>query len=204
MGVLRGRPLIYVYSCELLAPHFGSDKAVGKAFRTLRQAFRKAEAGDPYLVAQVWDAGTGVRCIDDYGFDAMSGYSLPGGGAHEELPFSDLTKANLGYWNGFAATGKPVVPLLNIGWDGRPRLVDPSLAPFYSGPWYRQPARGEIANSVRQTISWIRGRPRSTPANTVLLYAWNETDEGGWLVPTLKEGDRRLEELRSVLATKRR
>jgi len=27
------------------------------------------------------------------------------------------------------------------------------------------------------------------PANAILIYAWNELDEGGWLVPTLSEGD---------------
>jgi len=33
----------------------------------------------------------------------------------------------------------------------------------------------------------------------VLIHAWNENAKGGWLVPTLSEGNARLEAIRSVL-----
>ena len=33
----------------------------------------------------------------------------------------------------------------------------------------------------------------------VLIYGWNENDEGGWLTPTLNEGSARLDALRRVL-----
>jgi hypothetical protein len=41
--------------------------------------------------------------------------------------------------------------------------------------------------------------PSAGRANTVLIYAWNETDEGGWLHPTLAEGTARLDAIKKVL-----
>jgi hypothetical protein len=41
------------------------------------------------------------------------------------------------------------------------------------------------------------------PANAIIIYAWNENDEGGWLIPTWKpdgQSDRsRLDVLSRVL-----
>jgi len=33
----------------------------------------------------------------------------------------------------------------------------------------------------------------------VLIYAWNENDEGGWLIPTLSGGDARLEAVHKAI-----
>jgi len=33
----------------------------------------------------------------------------------------------------------------------------------------------------------------------VIIYAWNEFDEGGWLCPTLTEGDSRVQALGRIL-----
>jgi hypothetical protein len=48
-------------------------------------------------------------------------------------------------------------------------------------------------------IDWTTSNQESAKAQTILIYAWNESDEGGWLVPTLSEGNARLDAIRSVL-----
>jgi len=42
----------------------------------------------------------------------------------------------------------------------------------------------------------------SASSRAVIIYAWDENDEGGWLVPTLGEGTARLDALAKVLKDK--
>jgi hypothetical protein len=50
---------------------------------------------------------------------------------------------------------------------------------------------------------FVRQHPTLCPANTVIVYAWNEHDEGGWLCPTWTPGGvadaRRLNEISTIL-----
>jgi hypothetical protein len=58
----------------------------------------------------------------------------------------------------------------------------------------------EIADHLRHALDWTAAFPESAEADAVLLYAWNESDEGGWLCPTLSEGTDRLDAIRRVLS----
>ncbi len=41
--------------------------------------------------------------------------------------------------------------------------------------------------------------PPGCRGNAVIIYAWNEFDEGGWLCPTLYGGTERLDAIREIL-----
>jgi hypothetical protein len=41
-----------------------------------------------------------------------------------------------------------------------------------------------LAQHVQAALAWTAHNPDLTPANAVIIYAWNENDEGGWLTPT--------------------
>ena len=43
----------------------------------------------------------------------------------------------------------------------------------------------EIAAHLREALAWTQANRDLNPANAIILYAWNEHDEGGWLQPTL-------------------
>jgi hypothetical protein len=202
--VLNGRPLLFIFSCENIEKQFGSPMEARAAFDDLRRRSISAGAGSPYIVAQVISATDGAHYVDTYHFDAISAYSAPGGNEPREHPYAELALENRGYWDRFRATGKPVVPTVNAGWDGRPRLVDPSLAGSYAGPWYTQPTPAELADNLRDALKWNADNPKAAAANAVLIYAWNESDEGGWLVPTKSEGDARLKAIASVLRYERK
>jgi hypothetical protein len=197
--VLGGRPVLFVFSCENIERHFGTEKAARMAFDYLRELSKASGAGSPYIVAQVFSADAGARCVDAYGFDAISAYSAPGGGEHREYPYAALAEANRGYWDRFKATGKAVIPTVNAGWDGRPRLVDPASSRNYKGPWYAEPTPLELAGSLRAALQWNADNPKAAETNAVLIYAWNESDEGGWLVPTKSEGAARLKAIAGVM-----
>lgn len=200
--VLRNRPLLYVFTCEAIETTFGSREAGRAAFEKLREECRRQNTGDPYIVAQVFSAEAGVQWLDAYGFDAIGAYSASDWGEHRERPYTDLVTANRAFRERIAATGRPIVPLLNTGWDGRPRLGMQNYGFYANGPWYAQPTPDELAEAARELRDWVRANPTAAPAQTALIYAWNETDEGGWLVPTLVEGDARIRRMGEALRGK--
>ena len=61
----------------------------------------------------------------------------------------------------------------------------------------------EVAAHVRAGIEWTQANRDLNPANAIIIYAWNEHDEGGWLQPTLgtdgKPDDARIQALAKVL-----
>ena len=49
-------------------------------------------------------------------------------------------------------------------------------------------------------MRWNNTHQPANPTGVILIYAWNEIDEGGWLVPTQSEGDARLKAIAAVLS----
>jgi len=188
--VCDGRPLVYVYSCDKLIPHFGSANAAGEAFQRLRVASEKARTGTPYVVAQIWPNMIQADFLDAVGFDALGAYSAQGN-TNAGAPYAKLAEMNRWYWNQYKATGREVVPLVNAGWDGRPRK--------YTGAWYDTARPSELAEAVKSAFAWMDAHPKTAPARTALVYAWNEYDEGGWLCPTLnRDGTANTDRLQAL------
>ena len=94
------------------------------------------------------------------------------------------------------------------GWDRRPRVEHPVPWETWQKPgqgldrFYHAPTPAELATHVQDALDWLRDNP-AAPARCALIYAWNENDEGGWLVPTLAADGtpdtRRIEALGHVL-----
>jgi hypothetical protein len=203
--VLGSRPLVYLFNASdmLGAGRFGSEDFARQAFDTVRAACRDGGVGDPYLVVQDWSPATAHRFVKLLGGDAVSAYASDGRG--QGAPFADLAAHTQAWWDEFAATGSPVVPLATAGWDPRPRIEtrtpwhDYGSADYY----YQPPAPQALANHVQAAVHWVRDHPKSAEADAILIYAWNEFDEGGWLAPTLSEGTARLDALKLVLGARR-
>ncbi len=190
--VLGDRPLVYLFTpADMLgAGKFGSESIARQAFGHLREASQTA--------------GVGNRTAHAYcqivGGDAVSAYASD---VHvPAAPFAQLAKHTEAWWNEFAATGSAVVPLATSGWDPRPRIETPT--PWFdygSSDFYNEaPTPPELAGHVRAALDWVDSHPETAEAKTVLIYAWNEFDEGGWLAPTLSEGTARLDALQTILS----
>ncbi|MCX7598512.1 MAG: glycoside hydrolase family 99-like domain-containing protein [Armatimonadetes bacterium] len=203
--VLGDRPLLFIYYVEQLIEYFGGEEQARRGLETIRDKAIAAGTGLPYIVAQVWNAETGARYVDQAGFDAIGAYAMIRfGDGNAEYPYAALAEGARRFWETCRATGKQVVPLVMAGWDHRPRWRDPRrFEEIYKsparGPWYVQPTPQELAENVRNAIEWVDANPEAAPARTVLIYAWNESDEGGWLVPTHAEGTARLDAIARVL-----
>ena len=100
-----------------------------------------------------------------------------------------------------AASFGPFLPNVLMGWDYRPTLQFPDqLFGRQTNPDWCVPASDpELVNAVREAVQQSRTSSADFPMRSIVLYAWNELSEGGWIVPTAREGTRRLEILSSAL-----
>ena len=112
------------------------------------------------------------------------------------------------YWNNAAEAEVPYIPLVTTGWDKQPRKENPvswetghSYHTQEVFPSIAEPQ--EIALHLERALTFVRSNRLVCKANAVIIYSWNEHDEGGWLVPTwVRNGapnTARLDAIRSIL-----
>jgi hypothetical protein len=90
----------------------------------------------------------------------------------------------------------PYIPEITVGWDKRP-WEGPDGRGGGEGWYYPDRTPEQVENFVRDAISWMDENPtKTTKERIVLLYAWNENGEGGYLMPT--KGDPNGEFLKAV------
>lgn len=71
----------------------------------------------------------------------------------------------------------------NVGWDRR-LLLQPD---FYTDKYLEKPTKEEFKEMLKVAIKHTK---KQHGDKSILIYAWNEYGEGGWLVPT--EGEREV------------
>lgn len=203
--VLDGRALVYLgFVTEQALGGFDSGlKGVRKVLDRFQDALAGAGSPRAYLVLMDPNPQTAKAHAEALGCDAISSYAV--GWYQGSIEYPEFAATVERHWDDCRATGMPTVPIAMTGWDRRPRVENPV-------PWetWQEPGKGlahyvqagtpaQIAAHVGRAVAWIDAHPDAAPARTALVYAWNEFDEGGWLAPTLAEGDARLRALRDVL-----
>lgn len=173
--VLDGRPLIYLYDSDLTKA--GLDK--------LRTMTIERNLKTPYVVIMGWDAGSAADYCSKIGADAISSYAALG---KDNLPFKEvIPPQSIANWGSFAEK-KAVVPWVCTGWNAKPRIETP--VPWYAGYSDATNCQDASPNDLKDflisAIDWTNSNKSKAVANTIIIYAWNEFDEGfGAICPTL-------------------
>lgn len=191
-----GRPLLYIFRPDHNQINsFGGKELARETMDRFRENVREAGFGDPYIVLMHYNIDLAAEMAVILGAEAISCYAVTGNGGDHGTPYSELTNAVYNFWESSKNTGAEVVPLVMSGWDRRPRIEHPvpwesSWQKPYEGmeKYFALPTPHELAGHVSDAMSWVRLHHETCPAKAVIIYAWNEHDEGGWLCPTLKEG----------------
>ena len=191
--VLGGRPLVYVFSSDLTRA--GVDK--------LRAMTTAKYLKNPYVVVMAFDVGSASDYCNTIGADAISSYAAIG---ENNRPFAEvIPPRSIANWEAYAA-GKPIVPWVSTGWNTEPRIEHP--VPWggnYSEADNCQDATAEeLKDFLSSAIDWTISNKSKAVANAIIMYAWNEHDEGfGAICPTLgtdgNPNTERLDSIRSVL-----
>lgn len=203
--VADGRPLYFLafLSDDLITQSWGGIEGLRAAVEEFRRRVRAAGARDPYLVLMTPVPDQARRWLPLLGADAVSAYAYQAG--VPQAPYAALAGHAERAWDAHAALGLPVIPTVMSGWDRRPRVQNPVPWESWQRPgegmdrYYAAATPAELAAHLRRALAWVETNPRAAPAHSVLVYAWNENDEGGWLVPTHPFDDSRLRAVRGEL-----
>jgi hypothetical protein len=100
---------------------------------------------------------------------------------------------------------------VTTGWDRRPRVQHPVSwekpdPPGAIDMFYATPSPAELAAHLQAALDWCGRHQTTADPSGVLIYAWNEIDEGGWLLPSLwpEPGNKRLDAVGRLLRRSRR
>jgi hypothetical protein len=192
----NGKPLFIIFSPSDLVQSFGGVEAAHAALDSLRA--EAVKAGLPGVTIATCskpapaDSSNGLDVVKACGFDATTGYNnhdavtqRPG----KEQLFSQLVTGQTKVWDFFAQKSSlPYIPAATVGWDRRPWETPshPATIPtvYYSG---RTPEG--VEQIVRSAVTWVQKNPEHTVSDRlVILYAWNEIGEGGFLTPSKSQG----------------
>jgi hypothetical protein len=200
--VLTSRPLVYILH-DFSTPY----TSIAPAVATFISACATAGAGTPYVVILA-AAATGVLAAT--GCQATGNYAIAAGQAELAGSYASLVSRVEAYWGTMLATGQAVIPTAVTGYDRRPRIKRPVPwgAAGTSGqkPWigagiyYQSGTPSAIASHVADMLTWLTTNAANSPAQTGLIYSWDEHDEGGsTLNPTLGSGSAILNAVAGVL-----
>ena len=193
--VLTNRPLVFGFNAndgrtDYWGGSFVNFKAAIDAFRA---AVQVAGLGNPYVVAMSSEsaalAGTDKTGI---GADAAAMYSVSIQTTLTQ-PFSTLQTYVTGTSRpNLVTAATKIIPTVVGGSDRRPRIKRPvyweaaSQRPFFGLNRYTvPPTPSEMQAAVEDALTYVASNPSTCEADTVICYAWNEFDEGGYLCPTL-------------------
>jgi|AGTN01.1.fsa_nt_gi hypothetical protein len=186
-----GKPLLVV---------FGSgDDAIDNESLEGMQEVAKAEGLNKGLSI----AGCGEGAKNKSGFTHSTHYNLTSGYADgsEEHSFQELIDRAKPRWKG--TEEQPYIPVINTGWDKRP-WEGPNGLNQKEG-WYFPDSSPEMFKRfLTDAIQWMDDNPtKTTKERIVLVYAWNELGEGGYLVPTKGDPEASfLKQIRDVVTAK--
>ncbi|MBM3497218.1 MAG: hypothetical protein FJX74_00985 [Armatimonadetes bacterium] len=206
--VLDARPLVYVYHPEGLAKRLGDDDdftRLSQAVQHLRDEAQAVGVGNPYVVCMM--EGLKHRELLRAGIaDAVTLYHYRHGPAGVDLRYKQLWPAIRSHVleARFGGDDVPiVVPLMSgANWVPRARVM-PQLFPNWN---WLEPEPGELGAHLAAGLDYVAEHPAQCPANTALMYAWNEHSEGGFLCPLMGEppdyapNTRQLDEVARTLA----
>jgi glycosyl transferase family WbsX len=184
---VNGKPLFIVFSPEHMRDIFGSSKNVHNALNYLRTQTVKAHL--PGLTIAVGATLTPtfnpgrLGQFTQEGYDIMTGYNYHAVGNEKyrtPTPYKKLMQENEQMWDRVAKNIKaPYMPVITSGWDQRFSQREQKTAIIYAG---RTPAQfGCYAAAARH---WVDSNAKRTvKEKIVLVFAWNETGEGGAIIP---------------------
>ncbi|MCL2813289.1 MAG: S-layer homology domain-containing protein [Oscillospiraceae bacterium] len=175
-----GRPVVYI---------FEADWPIKDSLETFRNKCEKAGVFQPYIIGMNFNIPKAAMIASELGLQAISLYT--GGTPSAGCPYSAVMENDALLWNSMKKTGSQFVPQITSGWDKRPRYDNPTpWEPDYEdfkNQYAEQGTPEEIAQNIENAFNFNAENKNQTIFNSVIVYAWNENDEGGWICPTYFE-----------------
>jgi hypothetical protein len=218
-----GKPVITFFLTDQLIQDLGGVEKAKECFDYLRSEMKNRGQPEPLIVGCDLSAGNPpdafldtdsfsvenfkkrIGRVEATSMDAMCGsltyrryvrrsYSNE---SELELPFQELLDLHEKSWNLFSDyTDMRFAPGLANGWDDRLKWEVFSPVSYY----YTKDKTGDkFYNHVINAYEWMRRNPKNALGNIAFIYAWDETDEGAFFIPTKSEGTDMLDAMRRAV-----
>jgi hypothetical protein len=196
-----GKPVMIFFNTDEVIKGLGGTSKAKEAFDAYR-ALAKAKGIGDILIGARTSANVSYQDIyKDDGFDFLTTYQNSDDGRNNAgaNDYSNETKADCKVWDAISSnTSMKYIPTMGTGYDMRPWAADHPTLPA-SDYWYTSVTPEKIAAHLKETMLWARNNKSKVLDNMVLIYAWNENGEGGWLTPTKSENSARLDAVKKVI-----
>jgi len=199
-----GKPIIIFFNSDEVIEGMGGNEGVKNALAHYRQKAREAGIGEILIGARTRPMASDSHYQDKYvscGFDFLTTYQNSDEGRQKAgaNPYQNLINGDKRAWKEISEHSTlPYVPTMGVGYDMRPWAVDHPTIPA-SDYWYEQATPREIADHLKEAMTWTKSNSSKVLGNLLFIYAWNENGEGGWLTPTKAEGTARLDAIKEVI-----
>jgi hypothetical protein len=203
---IDGKPLVFIM-------HNTWTKA---DITEMKEEAKKAGIPEIYLVVMEWTGETAIRKCTEYGAQASGAYCNWGDGG---ISYEEFATATENKWNTYKSPAYSFIPFVTTGWDPRPFIEfyktcsyedSLSLSQWYPLPnpdhWVQTATTSQVADHLKAGLNWVKNNSSCAKANTVIIYAWNECTEGGFIIPVAESdtnaincGTARLDTIREML-----
>jgi hypothetical protein len=199
-----GKPLLVIFDTTLFRQQQGGTAGVNAALAALRDAARRHGLPGVFVVGGRYTDYLNADCFPECDatdggpdglpketYDALTEYAYTGAVAPVDGPrsYAEFAAAKELNWEQFAQKSPvPYVPSVMDGWDPRPWNERP-----YGHLFWLDRTPKAVGGFLGDAVSWVGSHPRMQvePAGSpplVLLEAWNELGEGGYVLPTDGDG----------------
>ncbi len=201
-----GRPIFFLgfVSDAELTSRFGGRDAFGKLMDEFRVLVKSGGLKDPYIVLLDKNVDEAKGLIHDLRLDAVSAYTVADNNVRNGQ-YKQLADMTSNFWQQASTAGLTVVPPVMTGWDRRPRVMNPvpwentRYSDEQMGRFFNAPTPAELESHLAAAMRFAQRPSNAGALKSVLIYAWNEFDEGGWLAPTIGDGTTRLDAVRKAV-----
>lgn len=202
-----GRPVFYILwdNTNFASAWGGSYTNVAAAITDLRTQAVAAGLGSPYIVVMSGQAASAATINTNIGGDAITAYNALAA-ATVNGTFASLSTQTQAFWVAQQGTGAQIVPIAMNGFFQTPRISHPeSFLGAGAVPYlgvnnvYAIATNAELITHLAAAVTYINSNPAVVPSTLMLIYSWNECDEGGCILPTI--GDPTGAKLAAIKAT---
>lgn len=201
---LDGKPIIVFFNTDEVIEGMGGIEGTKAALKLYREKAKAAGIGEILIGARTAPRAASPTYQNKYtacGFDFLTTYQNSDDGRKHpgDNDYANLNAGDRKAWTEIPSnTNLPYIPTMGTGYDMRPWAADHPTLPA-SDYWYTGITPERIANQLREAIKWTKENKDDVLGNLLIMYAWNENGEGGWLTPTKSEGTARLDAIKKVI-----
>lgn len=204
-----------VFEATRFVRDLGGPQATRELLARMDERLRKAGLPPMHWNGMVADPAA-VAALKEAGFRSTSRYNINSAGKARPdgtESYEDVMQAHRRHWERMLTTALPDMPVVTRGWDVTPRCSPDVPWPFPVSPKTGKPeypyvsvVAGSTPARFEQLLQEAREFTRRNPRqpSAILVYAWNEWTEGGYLLPEETEGTAHLEAIRRIFGTRAR